>query len=293
MTRKREGFKNQQAIVLPSFILDELKANPLTKLLYPTDIGSYPNAQYHFRERNEGCCQNILVYCSAGGGWLEVEGNKHLVGKDQYFIIPAQTAHRYGASSSDPWSIRWIHFTGENAGSFADPVMSVKEIESSEPTRFRDRMQLFEEIYQSLSMGYSCENLEYACVCLWYFLGSFIYSAQYQRIKEIQKHDLIEKSILYMQEHLNNGITLKELASHCGYSVSHYSMIFKKKTSRSPIEYFLGLKIQKACQMLDFSTMRIQEIAAELAFLDQFYFSRLFRKMIGVSPLEYRRKKKG
>ena len=96
-----------------------------------------------------------------------------------------------------------------------------------------------------------------------------------------------------MQAHVDKPMNLNELASNCGYSVSHFSMIFKKKTTRSPIEYFLGLKIQKACQMLDFSSMRVQEIASELAFQDQFYFSRLFRKMIGVSPMEYRKKRKG
>jgi AraC-like DNA-binding protein len=293
MTRKREGFKGQQAIVLPVFIQEECKLNSLTKLLYTTDIGSYPEARYHFRERNEGSDQHILVYCLEGSGWLEVNGNRQLVGIDQYFVIPAQMPHRYGASNATPWSIRWLHFSGEKADLFVDPVVRVKEIESSEPSRFRDRLQLFEEIYRSLTMGYSRENLEYSSVCLWHFLGSFVYSSQYQRIREIQKHDIIEKSVLYMQEHVDKPLNLNELASHCGYSVSHFSMIFKKKTTRSPIEYFLGLKIQKACQMLDFSSMRVQEIASELAFLDQFYFSRLFRKMIGVSPVEYRKKKKG
>lgn len=293
MTRKREGFKGQQTIVLPMFIQTEIKINPLTKLLYPTDIGSYVNAQYHFRERNEGCNQHILVYCTNGNGWIEIDDNKQNVQKDEYFIIPAQIPHRYGAANADPWSIIWLHFSGENSDLFVEPVIQVKKIDSLESTMYNDRIQLFEEIYQSLSMGYSKENLEYSSVCLWHFLGSFVYSTQYKRIKEIQKHDLIEKSILFMQEHVDKNMNLNELASHCGYSVSHFSMVFKKKTTRSPIKYFLSLKIQKACQMLDFSTMRIQEIASELAFQDQFYFSRLFRKMIGVSPAEYRKKKKG
>jgi AraC-like DNA-binding protein len=98
---------------------------------------------------------------------------------------------------------------------------------------------------------------------------------------------------VYMHDHINGQINLTDLASLCGYSVSHYSLVFRKKTSRSPIEYFNNLKIQKACQILDFTDSHIKEIATQLNFEDQFYFSRVFKKVMGISPVEYRRKKKG
>jgi AraC-like DNA-binding protein len=142
-------------------------------------------------------------------------------------------------------------------------------------------------------MGYSKENLEYASICLWYLLGSFHFLPQFERIRTLHQTDVIEKSILYMHEHLSQNINLQELSAHCGYSASHFSAIFRKKTTRSPIEYFLGLKMQNACQQLDFTSKRIKEIAQDLAFEDQFYFSRLFKKIIGISPVDYRKKKKG
>jgi AraC-like DNA-binding protein len=45
--------------------------------------------------------------------------------------------------------------------------------------------------------------------------------------------------------------------------------------------------------MLDFTNMHIKEISSQLDFEDQFYFSRVFRKVMGLSPLEYRKRKKG
>jgi AraC-like DNA-binding protein len=142
-------------------------------------------------------------------------------------------------------------------------------------------------------MGYSKENLEYTSVCLWYLLGSFNYLAQFERIRTIQNTNVIEKSILYMHEHLKENITLDDMAAHCGYSVSHFSAIFRKKTTRSPIDYYLDLKMQNACQQLDFTDKKIKEIATDLAFADPFYFSRIFKRFIGVSPGDYRDKKKG
>ena len=96
-----------------------------------------------------------------------------------------------------------------------------------------------------------------------------------------------------MHQHIDKKITLSDLADHCGLSVSHYSLLFKKRTSRTPIQYFNKLKIQKACQMLDLTDMHIKEISIRLDFEDQFYFSRVFRKEMGLPPIEYRIKKKG
>jgi AraC-like DNA-binding protein len=96
-----------------------------------------------------------------------------------------------------------------------------------------------------------------------------------------------------MQQHLFDRITLQDLASHCGYSISQYSLLFKKKTSKSPVDYYNNLKIQNACQMLDFSDMNIKEISSKLNFEDQFYFSRVFRKIMAQCPMEYRKRKKG
>lgn len=293
MIKKKEGFKGQIAFVLPESIQEELKKNPLTKPLFLTDIGYYPDAQYHYRERTAGCGQYILVYCAGGTGWIEVDSSRRIIKKDQFFIIPAHLPHAYGSDNPDPWTIYWLHFSGEKAGDFAGQTFSLKSLDSGENSRNSRRTRLFEELYQNFSMGYSTENLEYSSICLWYLLGSFNYLPQFERIRGVQQHDIVEKSILFMNENIGRDIELKSLADLCGYSVSHYSMVFKKKTSRSPIEYFINLKIQRACQMLDFTDLSIKEISLELAFEDQFYFSRIFKKVMGVSPFDYRKKKKG
>ena len=70
--KKREGFKGQRSIVLPDTITGKLRKNPLTRLLYVTDIGYYPKAKFHFRKRPHGVDQHILIYCVDGEG--EVEG---------------------------------------------------------------------------------------------------------------------------------------------------------------------------------------------------------------------------
>ncbi|NBC64857.1 MAG: AraC family transcriptional regulator [Bacteroidetes bacterium] len=96
-----------------------------------------------------------------------------------------------------------------------------------------------------------------------------------------------------MKNNVDQNLKLKELAEHASFSVSHYSTLFKKKTGFAPIEYFIHLKIQRACQYLDLTSLHVYEIAETLGYTDPHYFSRLFQNIMGVSPTKFRKEKRG
>lgn len=92
---KADGFRSQRIIILPEDILNGLKEDPLASSAYISDIGYFPNAQYHYRERRNGCDAYILIYCGGGEGWYSINGGeKHRVKKGELIIIP-QTSRTY------------------------------------------------------------------------------------------------------------------------------------------------------------------------------------------------------
>jgi len=95
-----------------------------------------------------------------------------------------------------------------------------------------------------------------------------------------------------MHEHIDKLLSLGEIAGAVNLSQSHVTTLFKKKTGFSLIEYFNQLKTQKACQYLLFTDLRVNEIASKLGFDDPYYFTRMFTKVIGVSPVKYRSKRR-
>lgn len=293
MIRKKEGFDGQRAIVLPQTIKDILKKNELTSLLYITDIGYYPKAKGHYRSRAEGAEQHILIYCTNGNGWVSINNVRHYLNKEEFFIIEANTPHAYGASEKDPWSIYWIHFSGEKSHLFRSIYNKVISIEESPEARYKDRLLMFEEIYKNLEMGYRTDNLEYVTHCLWHFIASFRFISQFREINKSQKGDIIQEAISFMKENINRHLTLNDIAAYVNYSPSRFGQIFLKKTGHSPINYFNQLKIQKACQMLDFTEMKIKEISFELGFYDQYHFSKTFYKITGETPTQYKKRNKG
>lgn len=288
MEKIAEGFKGEKAIVTPYNIRNFQAENPITKQMYITHIGYYPRAKYHYRERPEGCNENILIYCADGEGWVKHGEAIFQLSRHRAFIVPAHSAHSYGADNSYPWSIYWFHFRGESLFMFSSMVGRVIHPEESDKSRYDDRFLLFEEMYRNLEMGYSPENLEYVSFCLLHFLASLKYVNQFREIKKAKQTDVIQKSILFMKENLENKISLDDIAQHVGYSTSHFGAFFTQKTSYAPMVYYNQLKIQRACSYLQFSDMKIKEIAFRLGYYDPFHFSKAFKQEMEITPKEYR-----
>lgn len=100
--------------------------------------------------------------------------------------------------------------------------------------------------------------------------------------------DIITKTINHMRGALNEKLSVEDMARKHNLSVSHFSNLFRKATGMPPIDYFIHLKMQKACQLLYASGEKIKTVAARLGYEDPYYFSRIFKKYIGSSPEQYR-----
>lgn len=100
--------------------------------------------------------------------------------------------------------------------------------------------------------------------------------------------NIISSSIELMRSHLNQPLEVSTLAAAARISPSHFFAIFKRLTGLAPIKFFIGLKMRRACDLLDETSLNICEVAAQLGYDDQFYFSRLFKCTTRIPPTMYR-----
>jgi AraC-like DNA-binding protein len=292
MIRKKEGFQGQRMIVIPRNILGKNCAKaPVLTPLYITDIGYYPKALFHHRKRVQGADQHILIYCVEGKGSVTLKKETYAIQAGDCFLLPRKLAHEYSADTNDPWTIYWAHFMGSSADGIVDTALKEWNGNKIVLPHSLDRLQLFERIYQQLQRGYRQENLMYSNMNFWAFLSSCIYPGISQPGKASQQHDAVDQAIDYMNNHLDTMLTLQQMAKAVNLSQSHFSFLFKSNTGFSPIEYFNQLKVQKACQYLLFTSLRIKEVAMQLGMEDAYYFSRMFTKVMGISPNQYRERK--
>ena len=287
--KKKEGFEGQRAIILPRKIISQVCSNDsILSGIHITDLGYYPKAKFHYRERLHGIDQHIIIYCIEGKGWVETGKSRQTINPGNFIVIPAEKEHSYAADENDPWTIYWVHFKGHLAKHIVELMISQVKNYKGQIHYNETRTKLFNEIYLNLERGYSIDNLYYVNMSFLHYLTSFIFDEKFNYPDKKKTIDQVDLSIDFMQKHLNTLLTLEDLARAVNLSASHYSAIFRKKAGFAPIEYFNHLKIQKACQYLQFTDLRIKEIATELGIDDPYYFSRMFSKLMGISPHDYK-----
>ncbi len=99
----------------------------------------------------------------------------------------------------------------------------------------------------------------------------------------------IREAVAYIEQNIAEPLTLEELASLAGYSLSRFKVRFREETGQTPALYITSRKVERAKTDLEQTDRSVTEIAYDLGWSSGNYFCSVFKKMTGVSPLHYRR----
>ncbi|WP_413639353.1 AraC family transcriptional regulator [Marinobacter sp.] len=270
--------------VVPEPIVRLLAKHPLTRELYPLAFGHYRRAAGHHMHR-EHHRDNLLIYCTEGQAFLNVAGEPLTVNAGDLLLLPAGASHRYTAAPDNPWTIHWVHYTGPLAEEFRNYM----GIDGSNHVRHLGRQpRLLVDFNGLLSVrqtGFRARGLIHASNRLRQLLAAVPLNADETGLAQQAELETIHN---YMREHLEERLTLQQLAELSGLSPAHFATRYRAQTGTSPIQHFLHLKVERACQLLDTTSQSFADISRQLGYDDAYYFSRLFKKVMGKSPSDYR-----
>ena len=281
---KSDGFRDEKYMIIPTEAFVDYMEHPLVKAAYLTDVGFFPKARAHYREREDGADQYILIYCIEGRGMIEVEDQKYQIGRSDAFCIPRNRRHKYYADKEEPWSILWVHFKGDSTKYF--PLEECKIVHLNSRHSDNRMMVLFKLLFRVLERNYTLGNFIYISQILSLILAEVYYREKIDESTTQDKH--VTQVIRFMYQNLYRNLTLEEIAEEVQLSKSYLNAIFKTQTGHSPVEFFIHLKMQEACKLLKSTSMYIYEVSTKLGYTDQYYFSRIFKKVVGVSPKDYK-----
>jgi AraC-like DNA-binding protein len=203
------------------------------------------------------------------------------------FLLPPDTPQAYESSDEDPWSILWVHFTGEEAPAWRDLVFTDrKDAVCKVPSDQLGSLSL-DRIHAILEKGYSLLNLVDAATALRFSLG-MVARLREQPGSTHSARLRVAESVEKLRLNWRHFHRVEELAMQSGVSVSHYATLFKKETGHSPIDFHIRQKLQHAARLLATTQDPIFAVASASGYEDPFYFSRSFRKIMGCSPRTYR-----
>lgn len=270
--------------VVPEPIVRQLAHHPLTRELYPLAFGHYRRAAGHHMHR-EHHRDNLLIYCTDGKAFLNVAGEPYTVSAGDLLLLPAGASHRYTAAPDNPWTIHWVHYTGPLAAEFGDYMGFDDNTRVLHLGRQPRLLVDFNGLLSVRQTGFRTKGLIHASNRLRQLL-----SAVPMNVDETSQARQAELDTLhnYMREHLEERLTLQQLAELSGLSPAHFATRYREQTGTSPIQHFLHLKVERACELLDTTSHTFADISRQLGYDDAYYFSRLFKKVMGKSPSDYR-----
>lgn len=117
-----------------------------------------------------------------------------------------------------------------------------------------------------------------------------------QAYKELSKnekegeevYDAIKKAKQYINSHLEEGLSLAEVAEYVYFSPAYFGRVFKDRTGEKFLDYVNRVRIEKACNYLETTGMRVNEIYEKVGYKSRNYFYNMFKSVVGCTPQEYR-----
>ena len=116
--------------------------------------------------------------------------------------------------------------------------------------------------------------------------------AEIQRLKEakaLREMRPITEAKHYIQQHYQEALRLEDVSTAVGFNATYFSTLFKKETGQNFMDYLTELRISKAKELLCGEELSVQDVAEQVGYRDLKYFSRLFKKLTGVSPSDYKK----
>jgi AraC-like DNA-binding protein len=229
----------------------------------------------------------FVKYTIRGKGTLEI--NSHILSLKPGILTGFEpgTAHHYKADPNDPMEHIFITFLGIQASDlfYKSTLAGNHFIEAANPD------QMLNQCRKILDVGLHKPSFsqEICCHCLYILLLEMAaYSANPMSHISISMQTY-QKCKAYIDHHFSRIHTPAEVAEQCDIDVRYMASLFKKYCHISPSQYILGLKLNKAANLLLNTDDKIKEIAEQVGFGDPFHFSKNFKQFHGQSPNHYRK----
>jgi len=273
---------------IPPPLFSESRRNPLVLDLFVLETGEIEVEQGSIWGSAQNLDKYLLVYCTKGNGLVEIEREQIPVSNDQFFIIPKGLSFKFYSVLNVNSRLLIAYFDGWKAPRLGKEFALVRNLIPSVNNRVANREMLFDEMFNNLSKGFHDENLQYVNFCFGHLLATFVYASRTIDEMETEANPVVARAINYLGKNIDKRLSLQQLAAEVGYSPTYLTTIFKKETNYSPISYFSHLKILKACELLDYTKLKVKEISYDLGYSDPYYFTKDFTKKMGLSPRNYR-----
>lgn len=245
---------------------------------------SYANPEYH-HFRPEDNFVTVIEYVLSGSGFINSPSGLLSASAGDAFLLHADERHDYYSNPDDPWEKIWINIDSR----IANTILNAYGITTTMVFPGLDISDYLNQIHDIVKSNPANPEMVFdRSFIIFIRLCQFLRNSLKPRdeISDIPKNIAELKN--YLDLHLDEELNLEKCATITNLSVSQTIRAFNKVYGATPYKYLNQQRFDAAKTLLRGSQLSIQDIAKQLGFADQYYFSSFFKKKCGKSPKEYR-----
>lgn len=244
--------------------------------------------RWTFKTQNlQGRADYYFLYLKTGSLNMTIANDEHTIYSGTLVLIPPNTPYIYQHVGNDELVYYWIHFTGSHAAEILRNfdltplpfISALPQVSSAVDYQMT-------KIFDTYIKGGRYRDYE-----LSHCMDAILLDIAKHYEPSGNEYKKLSRSIRYINSNYTSDLKVPELAEMEFLSVSRYTTLFKEIMHISPYQYIIGLRINAACEMLRDSDLSVTKIAELLGFQNCFFFSKLFKVHMGISPTQYKKNK--
>lgn len=266
----------------------ELLLSYMSNLNIELYTAAYNSCDLTWRDLDYTPDYSKLYYICDGDGWLKIDGQEYFPKKGQLILMPEGVQQSYSYINEHPYRKYWCHFRVTIGG------VNLFNFIQTEHLCLPQHAELVTQLFEELVTLHNSNEIYAPLLAkskLMELFAHFMMSINEESIR--YKHrtsvEKLAQVLAYIEEHIEQNVTIDELAEVACMHPNYFIRIFKQQMGVPPLQYITRKKMNQAKELLLTSTCSISEIADQLGFHDMFYFSKQFKKNIGTTPTAFRK----
>lgn len=233
-----------------------------------------------------------MIFVSEANDHITIGGTRYPMRKGMLFYIPPGVEQAIEPHDQSPEHYMTVHFSASRVRLNSEEKLELQEkiraLKQPSAQKLKDYAPL-EELFEKMLDTWNGKGPGYEFITGSYLRQLLIWLSQNNK-RQNKNYAIsvkVDHLIEYMRQNINREVTLEELSGIAGLSRFYLSKAFKEITGYPVIGYFNKMKIDKAKELLVEGNKKVKEVAYELGYANEFYFSRTFKRIEGISPSEF------
>jgi AraC family transcriptional regulator, arabinose operon regulatory protein len=277
-------------VVLETTFLTNLWATPpdwAQEVFYCAVRAGHLQAGKTHRIERETYPGHEWIYCLKGRGWIQVGGKRHAVAAGDLVWVNCHYPHAYGAVVAEPWEVYWVRAEGRDLDKLAR-LLQVASQPVFPLAANAEVTALFEAVFRQMAGSRPSDLAGCHAAMVEWIARCFAVRLNDEQGLQSEMPEPVREALLQMRLYYSKPIRVAALAAQVGMAESSFTRQFRKATGTSPIAWLRQERIKQAKRRLLDSDDPIKEVARQVGYSDQYFFSKDFKKMTKLTPSQFR-----